>query len=124
MDLAITTTQIDASVAMQAYRLYKDGKYSEAIPVLQQILDFEPRNWHARLFLSASYFKTNQPMAAERGFRAVFENCPEEELKQKACFALQSVAAATAKIIQVPAEFGTVVERTVAPFRPIETIIT
>jgi thioredoxin-like negative regulator of GroEL len=123
MDLNIKTEQIDASVALVAHRLYKEGQYREAIPVLQDILDMEPLNWQCRLFLAACYFKTAQPMAAERALRFVYEKCPDESLKQKACFAMQAVNAATAKKIFVPLEFGALEERIPSPLLSIDAII-
>jgi len=111
MDLNITTSQLDASVAVKAHKLYKTGKYAEAIPVLLDILDIEPLNWHARLFLAVSYFKTGQVAAAQRAFRFVYEKCTDTELKQKACLALQSVNGQLQSTKQIPAEFGSLAER-------------
>lgn len=119
--LSLNTTQIDTTVAMKAYNLYKSANYSEAMPALQEILDMEPTNWQARLFLGACFFKTGQPMAAERAFRFVYEKCSDEVLKQKACFAMQVVKNETGK---QAAEFGSVVERETVKDRPtIESLI-
>jgi thioredoxin-like negative regulator of GroEL len=94
MDLKFTTIQVDATVALRAHKLYKTGEYAQAITVLTDILDSEPQNWHARLYLGASYFKTGQPMAAARALRYVYEKTSDPLLKQKACLALQVVQAA------------------------------
>lgn len=124
MDLSINTTQVDASVALKAYQLYKSAQYKEAIPVLLDILDVEPRNWHARLFLAACYFKTGQPLASERAFRFTYENCTDEVLTQKACLALQAVKASTASTgPQVPAEFSGLGDRIKSPSACIDSII-
>ena len=93
MDFSINTSQVDAMVALKAYTLYKSAQYSDAIPVLEAILDFEPKNWQARLFLAACWFKTNQPMTAQRALKFVHDNCPDAELKQKAALALEFIQA-------------------------------
>jgi tetratricopeptide (TPR) repeat protein len=107
MDLQFTTTQVDATVALNAYKLYKSGDYAQAILVLIEILDTEPTNWHGRLYLGASYFKTGQTMAAARALRYVYEKTPDLLLKQKACLALQVVnATINEKTNRLSPEFG------------------
>ncbi len=124
MDLHLTTSQIDASVALLAYQLYKEGKCKEAIPVLLDILDVEPKNWHARLFLGACYTKTDQPGAAQRCFRFVYEGVEDSVLKQKACFALQAVTADMQnKTLEIPPEFGGVADRLKTTASRIDSII-
>lgn len=93
MDFTVNTQFLDANIALQAYRDYKEGRYNEAIAGLLPILDVEPRNWQARLFLGVCYYKTGQKFGASRAFRYVYDNCNDVELKQKACLALQSVRA-------------------------------
>ncbi len=93
MEFTVNTTFLDANSALQAYRDYKQGKYNEAIAGLIPILDAEPRNWQARLFLGVCYYKTGQKFGALRAFRFVYDNCTDTQLKQKACMALQSVKA-------------------------------
>jgi tetratricopeptide (TPR) repeat protein len=91
MEFTVNTTFLDANSALQAYRDYKLGNFDEAIAGLIPILDVEPRNWQARLFLGVCYYKTGQKFGALRAFRFVYDNCTDNELKQKACMALQSV---------------------------------
>jgi hypothetical protein len=111
MDL-FTTTQLDASVALNAYKLYKAGNYQEAIPCLQNILDMEPANWQARLFLGASFHHLGQNWSAQSAFRYVWDNCTDADLRKKACLALQTIAATVAKKPeQTPLEFSSVQER-------------
>lgn len=125
MDLAISTSEIDITVAIQAYGHYKSGQYKAAIPLLQSILDFEPENWQARLFLAACFFKTGLPMAAQRAFRTILQSCPDEELRLKACQAFQFVNASIAsEQTPIPAEFGIWAEKLAAPAPNIEHIIT
>lgn len=112
MEISLNTNQIDASVVVKAYEAYKKGDFTTAINKLIDILDTEPSNWHARLFLAASYFKSNQLASAQRAFRYIYEKCQDAEVKKKACSGLQ----ATNSRIQdstreTPPEFGSYVER-------------
>lgn len=112
MDLQITTTQLDVSVALNAYRLYKAGEHSQAIPVLQDILDAEPNNHQARLFLGSCFFKSGQNFASQGAFRYVFQNAADPDIRQKACLALQIVnSALQRKTSEIPLEFGALVSR-------------
>jgi hypothetical protein len=112
MDLNFTTSSVDAKVVVEAYGLYKEAKFREAIPVLHAILDVEPNNWQARLFLAVCQFETAQPAAAQRAFRHIYDNCPDAGVKQRACLALQFVnSELQRKTSAVPLEFGDVVQR-------------
>ncbi len=125
MDLSINTSEVDVAVALEAYGHYKSGRYKDAIPLLQNILDVEPNNWQARLFLAASFFKTGLPMAAQRAFRFVFQSCPDDGLRQKACLGFQFVnASITSEQTPLPAEFGAWAEKLATPAPNIEHIIT
>ncbi len=125
MDLSIRTSEVDVAVALQAHGHYKAGHYKEAIPLLQNILDLEPNNWQARLFLAASFFKTGLPMASQRAFRYVFQSCPDEGLRQKACLGFQFVnASICSEQTPLPAEFGVWAEKLAIPSPNIEHIIT
>ena len=118
-----TTVQVDTQLALAGYVLFKEGRYREAIPSLQDILDHEPRNWQARLFLAACFHKTGQPGAALRALRFVYENCTDVALKQKACLALQAVTAAMEQAKPMPAELASAHARLqVQPVR-VESIV-
>lgn len=123
MDITLLTVQVDASVALRAHSLYKSGSYSEAMRVLMDILDIEPNNHQARLYLGACYFKTGQSMAASRALRAVYEKASDPLIRQKACLALQIVSAEiTSKLNSIPAEFGEL-SRGRTEFPTIESVV-
>lgn len=111
MDIKLTTASVDISVALKAHRLYKEGNYSQAIVALLDILDNEPQNAQARLYLGICYFKTNQAMAAQRALRVVFEKAADPDIRQKACTALQIVNAhINERLNAIPPEFGHMTE--------------
>jgi tetratricopeptide (TPR) repeat protein len=124
MDFAFKTTEINIGAAMSAYTLYKQSRYQEALPFLIEILNIEPKNWQARLFAGACYFKIGQPLAAERAIQFVYENTSDDVLKQKACFALQTIRSARQASRMSTPEFGELMHRTQLPVATIESIIT
>lgn len=125
MEITIITAEINAEVALSALRCYRNGQFKDALGKLQDILDVEPTNWQARLYLAACFFKTAQPAAAQRTLRYIYDNCPDETLRKKAFEALRVINAETThKTFEVAAEFGGVVERMQRPVTTtIESII-
>ena len=112
MKLTVNTDQVDATLALKAYNLYKGGLFGEATQALQEILDVEPRNWQARLFLAVCFSKTDQPGSAQRSLRFVYDNCTDANLRKKAFSALQLVnAALEVNSSSTPPEFESVMER-------------
>jgi len=106
-DIGITTTSIDVSVGVNAFQAYQKGDFKKAAEYLLDIIDREPQNWMARLYLGVCYSKTDQMFAAQRAFRYVYDNCQDKELKHKALTALHAVTAeiqGTSK--KAPEEFG------------------
>jgi thioredoxin-like negative regulator of GroEL len=103
--IGISTSGIDISVGINAYKAYKAGDFVKAAELLLQVLDAEPRNWLARLYLGVCYYKTNQNFAAQRAFQFVAQNCPEQELKVKASRAM-AVLGTQAQTIGKAPEFG------------------
>src|SRR5438552_2164650 len=107
MDIKFSTTQLDASLVLGAYKAFKDGNFESAGKSLLEILDVEPRNWQARLLLACCYSKSKQNFAAQRALRFVYENCSDDpDLKAKACLALQSLNAKMEAEKGSAAEFG------------------
>ena len=106
MDRQVTTSQVDASLGVNACKAYADGDYKKATQHLLDILDVEPQNWLARYYLAVCYSKTNQAFAAQRAARLIYEKCPDEEIKQKACFLVQATASTFHSQTEKPAEFG------------------
>ena len=70
-----------SEVAILAYR---NGRYTDAIELFTSVLDVNPGNWMARLYLGMSYEKTNRCTDAQRIFRRIATECPDEDLKVKA----------------------------------------
>ncbi len=87
----ISTSNLDISKCVAAIEAYRTGDYAKAIELLLTIIDDEPRNWDARFYLAVSYSKTGQRFAAQRALQFIYDNCPIEDLKAKACNALISV---------------------------------
>lgn len=90
MGLSFNTENREAGVGLKAFQLYTSKKYSEAISAFNLILDFEPKNWDARLLLGACYYKTKQYITAQRVFNNIAENCDNLEIRSKARQALRS----------------------------------
>lgn len=112
MEITFNTKIVDIAVALNALKLYRTKNYKDAISYLVEILDVEPRNWDARLMLSACYYKTKQYAAAQRAFRFLYDNCPEEDVRSRAREGLQATNALLEKKVELPAEFGSYVART------------
>src|SRR5258708_38394283 len=89
----ITTSQVDASLGINACKAFETGDYPQALNYLLEILDVEPKNWLARFYLAVCYLKTNQLFAAQRAFRFLFDNCSDEDLKKQAMRAMHKVNA-------------------------------
>jgi hypothetical protein len=103
----LTTSQVDPSLGLRACNAYAGGDFRLAQSLLIEVLDVESNNWLARYYLAVCYYKTKQLMAALRAFRMLFDKCPDEEIKSKACLMLQRV---NGEIIEGgnkrPVEFG------------------
>ncbi|HEY9789534.1 MAG TPA: tetratricopeptide repeat protein [Candidatus Obscuribacterales bacterium] len=123
MDIKFTTTSVDIQVALKAHHLYKQGLYTEAIPILLDILDTEPANHYARLYLGVCYFKTNQSLAALRALKFVYDKSDIPEIKTKARMALQIINADVVdKTNKIPLEFGNMRSQK-SLYPPIESLI-
>lgn len=120
MDLSFNTTlRLDATLAISAHNLYKEGRFREAITPLQDVLDYEPQNGYARLLLGVCFFKTGNAYAAERAFNAVKLNTRDQELRDKAIRALDAL---NFHLNMPRPEYGCVVERVYRP-APFEAFI-
>lgn len=107
----VTTSQVDASLGVNACNAYAAGDYKKAQTLLLEILDMEPNNWLARFYLATCYAKTNQLFAAQRAFRHIYENTDDTDIRAKAVLMLQRVSG---EIMEggskKPAEFGRFLE--------------
>ncbi len=113
--LTFNTLIVDISVALKAINFYQSGQFEEAISELQSVLDYEPKNWDARLMLAACYYKTKQWSAAHRVFQFIEAQSNNAGIKQKAA---EGIRVCDGKMKNwhgsastVPAEFGCFVER-------------
>ena len=43
---------------------YRDGNFMQSIQLLQQVLDEEPRNWRAKLYLAMSHYHAGETFTA------------------------------------------------------------
>jgi hypothetical protein len=66
------------------FAAYNAGNYKTAIEQLQKVVDRQPNNWRAKLYLSVSHFKSGDVLLANFGLRAICNNCPDPEIKQLA----------------------------------------
>jgi len=105
--IRFTTSQVDASLGVNACAAYASGDFKKAQTLLLEILDMEPSNWLARFYLATCYMKTDQLYAAQRAFRQIYEKTNDPELKTKACSLMQRVSG---EMIEggekKPSEFG------------------
>ena len=67
---------------------YRTGKYGDAIDLLNQVADREPRNWLAKLYLGMSYQRCGKISNACRVFADMSTNCTNEHLRNQAKNAL------------------------------------
>lgn len=108
MKLTFNTMVADLSVALSAINHYQSGLFTEAINDLQSVLDFEPKNWDARLMLGACYYRTQQWSAAHRTFDFIASKCTDSDIRAKAQEAVQVTTAKLNKwnAVGLPREFG------------------
>jgi len=63
---------------------YRDGNFMQAVQILQQVLDEEPRNWRAKLYLAMSHYHAGETFTAYGHFRFLLDNCTDHEIRNKA----------------------------------------
>ena len=67
---------------------YRSSRYWDAIELLMQIEERDPKNWLAKLYLGICYQRCGHLTTACRTFQALFEDCPDAHLAQQAKQAL------------------------------------
>ena len=77
-------------VAIMAYRA---GRYRDAIELLLQATDVDPRNFMAGLYLAMSYHKAGRVGDSFRLMKRISVECPDEHLRLKAQQALPQIEA-------------------------------
>jgi tetratricopeptide (TPR) repeat protein len=75
-------------VALLAFR---HGRYSDAVELLLQVVDAEPENWLAKLYLATAYGKDGRFSDSQRLFKRMSTDCPDAQLKAKALDGLRIV---------------------------------
>ncbi len=88
MNISIATIQSEATLVVNAYRFYKSQRYNDAIPVLQNMLDLDSRNWQARLFIAVCLLRTGQVQWAEQTLLDMLDQCQEPHLRNQALLVL------------------------------------
>lgn len=68
-------------VALLAYR---HGRYSDAVELLLTVVDADPNNWLAKLYLATAYGKDGRLTDSQRLFKRMTIDCPEPSLRIKA----------------------------------------
>ena|SRR5579883_3243248 len=107
MELSFNTVNREGGVGLKAFQQYTSKQYNEAIASFNLILDFDPKNWDARLLLAACYYKTKQYVTAERIFSFIAETCDNVEIRSKARQALRSTRSQIEHgTTELPPEFG------------------
>jgi hypothetical protein len=76
-----------------AINAYRNGRYTQAIELLLQIVDADGQLWMARLYLSMSYQKTGRVADAHRSFKRLAAQCTDATIRIKAENALPLVEA-------------------------------
>lgn len=73
-----------AALAISAYSFYRNGFFHEAQMAVQEVLNIEPSNFQARLFLAACLHNLGKTEDAKAALRTVYENSKEDYLREKA----------------------------------------
>lgn len=68
---------------------YRNGRYSEAVELLEQAIVHNSKNWIARLYLSMSYQKLNRMADAYRHLDTIVLECDDPVVREKAQQTLQ-----------------------------------
>ena len=72
---------------------YRNGRYRDAIELLLQVCDSDPKDWLSRLYLGMSYEKTGRVTDAHRLLKRIASECPDLHVRDKAENALPLVEA-------------------------------
>lgn len=71
---------------------YKSKEFKSALEKLQRVLDVEPQNWRAKLYLAMSYYHSGEIFTAYRHFLFLRDNCTDSEIRGKAESALAAMS--------------------------------
>ncbi|MBX9571772.1 MAG: hypothetical protein K2X77_22965 [Candidatus Obscuribacterales bacterium] len=88
-----------AALAISAYSFYRNGFFHEAQLAVQEVLNLEPMNFQAKLFLAACLQNLGKTEDAKAALRAVYENSKEEYLREKAQMGMADLEQATSELV-------------------------
>jgi len=91
MDKKISSGNSVITTGLNAFKAFSESDFNRAAELLLQVLDAEPEDWLARLYLGVCYHKTGQLFACQRALRFVADSCPDADMKGKAVQALEIV---------------------------------
>jgi len=70
---------------------YRNRDFKAAVNYLQEVLDGEPLNWRAKLYLGMSFFYSGDILMAGGQFRALVNSCTDSDIQRKAAAAMQAI---------------------------------
>jgi len=82
----IAFAQPENAVIAKGNKLYKEGKFEEAIAAYQQALQQNPENTTAKYNLAAARFRNSKFEEAQKDYEGVVEKTGDSKLKQKATY--------------------------------------
>lgn len=88
-----------AALAMSAYNFYRNGFFNEAQMAVQEVLNLEPENFQAKLFLAACLHNLGKTEDAKAALLAVYENSPEDYLREKAQMGIADLEQSSGELV-------------------------
>ena len=82
----LVTAQPENAAIAKGNKLYKEGKFEEAITAYQQALQQNPENITAKYNLAAARFRNSKFEEAQKEYEGVLEKTNDRSLKQKATY--------------------------------------
>jgi len=82
----IVIAQPENATIAKGNKLYKEGKFEEAIAAYQQALQQNPENITAKYNLAAARFRSSKFEEAQKDYEGVLEKTGDSKLKQKATY--------------------------------------
>ncbi len=89
-----------AALAISAYNFYRNGFFNEAQVAVQEVLNLEPTNFQAKLFLAACLHNLGKTEDAKAALLAVYENSPEDYLREKAQMGIADLEQASEEVVR------------------------
>jgi hypothetical protein len=70
---------------------YRNQDFKTAIQYLQEVLESEPQNWRAKLYLGMAFFHSGEAIMATGQFRSLINTCTDPDIQKKAAAAMQAL---------------------------------